>query len=123
MVVVATVADKADATRALRQEVKATAHALKPAAMAKKHATRTHAATAAAAHNAMAQVVAKVVAKVVQAVVTPTKALGQSAVTKPLVMHPGETAVALSAKTASAASHVTTAARVSQTRCAPALTP
>lgn len=119
MVVVATVADKADATRALRQEVKATAHALKPAAMAKKHATRTHAATAAAAHNAMAQVVAKVV----QAVVTPTKALGQSAVTKPLVMHPGETAVALSAKTASAASHVTTAARVSQTRCAPALTP
>ena len=109
-------ADKADAIKAVHQEAKATAHVLKLAAKARKHATRTHAATAVVAHNAMAQVVAVRAVKVV-------KASGQSAATKLLVMHPGETAVVPSAKTASGASHVTTAARVSQTHCAPALTP
>ena len=112
-------ADKADAIKAVHQEAKATAHVLKLAAKARKHATRTHAATAVVAHNAMAQVVAVRAVKVVKVV----KASGQSAATKLLVMHPGETAVVPSAKTASGASHVTIAVRVSQTHCAPALTP
>lgn len=120
MVAVATVAAKADATKAVHQGVRATVRALKLAVRAKKHATQTHAATVVVAHNAMVQVVA---VKAAKAVVTAAKVLGQSAATKLLAMHQGVTAVVVSAKTANAVSHVTTAAHVNLTHCVQALTP
>ena len=123
MVAVATVAAKADATKAVHQGVRATVRALKLAVRAKKHATQTHAATVVVAHNAMVQVVAVKEAKAAKAVVTAAKVLGQSAATKLLAMHQGVTAVVVSAKTANAVSPATTAAHVSLTLCVPALTP